>query len=160
MKKFDDRKEFLASLPHKRTGAGVLLFNKDNELLMVKTNYKHHWSIPGGASDDNESPRETAIRETKEEIGLKVSDIKLIMCTYLKREKYDDESVIFLFYGGILDDSEIDKIELEEEEIEDIKFVPPGKVKKFNKGLANKLKEMDFDVSDPQTLSYFEEYRE
>jgi 8-oxo-dGTP pyrophosphatase MutT (NUDIX family) len=32
--------------------------------------WPNHWALPGGKLDDNELPREAAVRETREEIGI------------------------------------------------------------------------------------------
>ena len=40
--------------------------------------HKGQVSFPGGASDDGETPQQTALRETEEEIGVKPTDVKII----------------------------------------------------------------------------------
>lgn len=71
--------EYLKSLPRSRVAAGVLFFNAQGELLIVKPNYKDHWNIPGGAGDVNESPWATCEREVFEEIGISTKLDRLLV---------------------------------------------------------------------------------
>ncbi|HEY0908207.1 MAG TPA: NUDIX hydrolase [Candidatus Paceibacterota bacterium] len=130
--------EYYKSLPKKRCGAGILFFNGKNELLIVKPNYKEGWSIPGGVVDENESPKAAAIREAKEEIGLDVSDLKLAYIVYTAPEGIKTEAFQFLFFGGILNDTQISKIKLQEDELDEFRFVSENEVVDL---LASGLKE-------------------
>ena len=60
------------------TSAGIVLFrniSNENEFLLL--NYPQgHWDFIKGKMEKNETPRETALRETKEETG--ISDIEFI----------------------------------------------------------------------------------
>jgi ADP-ribose pyrophosphatase YjhB (NUDIX family) len=54
-----------------RVGAGIL-FTDGKKILLLKRSGSDHestWSIPGGRSEENETPINTAKRETKEECG-------------------------------------------------------------------------------------------
>ena len=54
----------------------ALVVNLKNEILLVQRGYggsKGKWSLPGGRRDRGESLRRTAIRETKEETGIRTS---------------------------------------------------------------------------------------
>ncbi len=125
-KKFTE-KEYADMLPKKQVGTAVLFFNIKKELLILKPDYKDRWLIPGGSSDENESPLHCAIRETKEEIGLDVSELRLVGVYYAHQHGVYSDSLKFLFYGGILEDTEISQIKLQREEIEEINFVSPEK---------------------------------
>lgn len=63
---------FYKSLPCKRMAAGVLFFNDEDKVLLVKMSYKDGWGIPGGVVDANESPLQGALREVQEELNLTV----------------------------------------------------------------------------------------
>ncbi|MCK5416227.1 NUDIX domain-containing protein [Candidatus Parcubacteria bacterium] len=64
-----------------RIGVGVLIQNKKSEVLMGLRQGSHgvnEWCFPGGHLEFGETIFETAKRETKEEVGLNVSDFELI----------------------------------------------------------------------------------
>ena len=61
-----------------RIGIGVFVF-KDGKFLMGKRRNAHGdgtWSIPGGHLEFGESFEDTAIREVKEETGLKIKNVR------------------------------------------------------------------------------------
>jgi len=54
-------------------GAGVILFNSNNELCLVKGRDSNKYSLPKGKSDDTDKNLEnTALRECYEETGLTI----------------------------------------------------------------------------------------
>lgn len=117
--------EYYKNLPRKRMGAGMMLFNKSDEILIVKPSYKDHWSIPGGVISGQESPKEACIRETNEEVNLNIKDPKfLCIAYYLNDDKPEkDEALQFMFYGGVLNDDQISNIKLADGEISEYKFL-------------------------------------
>ena len=76
-RKYTDE-EYAKILPKKQVGTAVIFLNANGEILIVKPNYRDGWLVPGGATDENESPLHCAIREVKEEIGLDIPEIKLV----------------------------------------------------------------------------------
>lgn len=67
----EENKKWQRTLPAKISSACVVL-KSSSEVLVVKAHYKDHWTFPSGMVDENESPRMAAIRETYEEIGIKL----------------------------------------------------------------------------------------
>lgn len=124
VKKFTDE-EYSKMLPKKQVGTAVLLFNEKGELLIVKPDYREGWLVPGGACDDDESPLHCAIRETKEEIGLDITQLQLVGIYYGPRKGVFTDSLKFIFSGGTLTDEQISQIKLQTEELEKYDFVPP-----------------------------------
>ncbi|MDQ5927910.1 MAG: nucleoside triphosphatase [Patescibacteria group bacterium] len=67
---------------HKGLIVHTVIANDRGEVLILQRS-KHddvlpgYWDIPGGTLEDGEDPAEGAIRETKEETGLDVSDVRL-----------------------------------------------------------------------------------
>lgn len=51
---------------------------KGDKILMVREEQDGKWSLPGGWADVNYSPRETAVKETREEAGLEVEAVRLL----------------------------------------------------------------------------------
>ncbi|PIP30869.1 hypothetical protein COX25_02430 [bacterium (Candidatus Howlettbacteria) CG23_combo_of_CG06-09_8_20_14_all_37_9] len=60
----------------------VVVCLKGNSIIMLKeyrsASGQLEWRIPAGALKDGEDPKEGAIRETREEIGLEPLDIRLV----------------------------------------------------------------------------------
>jgi ADP-ribose pyrophosphatase YjhB (NUDIX family) len=55
-----------------KVGAQAVVTDDDGRVLLIERADTGHWSLPGGFVDAHESPRETAVRETREETGLAV----------------------------------------------------------------------------------------
>lgn len=123
-KKYTDE-EYAALLPKKQVGVAVLLFNSKNELLIVKPDYREGWLVPGGVTDEDESPLHSAIRETKEEIGLDITDLRLVGVHYRHKKGVFMDSLKFIYSGGTLTEEQILQITLQTSELEEWKFSPP-----------------------------------
>ena len=78
--------------------------------------------IPGGIIDDNESPRQAAARETKEEVGINIIECQFLSVDYVSNETEKGESLQFIFYGGKLKPAQINKIRINNDEIVEYKF--------------------------------------
>lgn len=59
-----------------RPGAYVVALRSDGALLALDVRGKYH--LPGGGIDQGEDPRATAIRETREEAGYEIDDVREI----------------------------------------------------------------------------------
>lgn len=55
-----------------KLSADAAVFDADGRVLLQKRTDDGTWCLPGGYADPDESPRETAVRETREETGLRV----------------------------------------------------------------------------------------
>lgn len=115
--------EYLDSLPKKRMAVGTIILNEKDEILIVKPSYKDHWSVAGGVIDKNESPRAALLREAKEEIGIDLKETKFLGVDYTSDSDEKTESLQFIFFGGKLSESEIEKIKIDGKEIVEYKFM-------------------------------------
>jgi ADP-ribose pyrophosphatase YjhB (NUDIX family) len=93
-----------ATQPRKRSGADVLLRDDADRLLLVDPRYKPDWDLPGGMGEANEPPTSTAKRELKEELGLEVTLGRLLCVDWVPPHGPWDDSLMFVFDGGKLDD--------------------------------------------------------
>jgi 8-oxo-dGTP diphosphatase len=60
------------------------IITQGDKVLLIQRKGPHGtgtWSTPGGHLEFGEEPRECAIRETREEVGLELSDMRLIGIT-------------------------------------------------------------------------------
>lgn len=158
MKKID-QDEYFTSLPRKRMASGVLFFNKKQEVLLVKPNYKEGWGIPGGVVDENESPLQAAIREVKEELNLAIPSTRLsLVCLgYSPQAGIKTEALQFTFYGGELLLEQIQTIVLQEEELVEYAFFKKSEATSMfcNQVLANRV-ERSFEAIEKNTFFYLE----
>lgn len=56
----------------------AVVFNENDEILMVKEQIDGKWSLPGGWADIGFTPAEIAVKETSEEAGIDVKALKLL----------------------------------------------------------------------------------
>ena len=56
--------------------AALTIVKRKNQILLVLRSDVPVWVLPGGGIEENESPEETAKRETFEETGMQITDLK------------------------------------------------------------------------------------
>jgi len=152
-----ERKAYQQSLPQKRMSAGCLFFDERGRLLVVNPTYKETWEIPGGVVEQNESPREAAIREVAEELGLVLHPQRLLCVDYKSETETSIESVQFIFLGPLLSAEMTNKIKLPREELSEFRFLVPEKaVELLNKKLRRRVRHCLNVLEHPGTL-YLEE---
>ena len=69
-----------------------LVINEQNEVLLIQRGYgkeKGKWSLPGGQRDKGESLKKTAVRETREETGIRMDADDLYL--YYKGNRHNFE---------------------------------------------------------------------
>ncbi len=118
-------RQYLESLPRKRMGAGCLLYNEQDQILLVKPGYKATWEIPGGVVELNESPLACCLRELREELGLDRPVGRLLVLDYNHAAGDYTESLMFIFDGGVLRAAEIEAIRLQSNELTGFDFFAP-----------------------------------
>jgi ADP-ribose pyrophosphatase YjhB (NUDIX family) len=50
----------------------AIVWNTDNQLLLIRQNENNSWTLPGGIIDPGESPAQALVREVYEETGVKI----------------------------------------------------------------------------------------
>jgi len=70
-------RKYIGHRPILMVGAGVLLVDESNRLLMMKRSDNDCWGIPGGSLEPGEEVESAAKREIFEETGLEVGEILL-----------------------------------------------------------------------------------
>ncbi|WP_123054446.1 NUDIX hydrolase [Clostridium sp. JN-1] len=64
------------------TGVNVLIVDESNRVLLQRRGtFPYKWGLIGGITELGESLEQTAVRETKEETGLDVEELKLLGTT-------------------------------------------------------------------------------
>ena len=100
--------QYVAGLNRKRTVAGVLFRDVRDRVLLLQPSYKPNWEIPGGAGEADESPWATATREVAEELGITDRPLgALLVVDYVRPQDGRDEGVVFVFDGGLVDETDL-----------------------------------------------------
>ncbi|MGW5610973.1 NUDIX domain-containing protein [Streptomyces sp. NPDC003753] len=116
---------YIASLPRVLSGAAALFRDAGGRVLLVEPNYREGWALPGGTieSDDGETPRQGARRETLEEIGLDRELGRLLAVDWVHGTGRPP-LVAYLYDGGVLGEDDLKAIRLQEEELLSWRLVP------------------------------------
>lgn len=130
-----------AALPSFSANAGALITDSSGAVLLVKASYRSDWTIPGGITEADESPRLCAEREVEEEIGLTIAMTSLLVVHWVAPTSYRRATFGFVFDGGVVHDS--GQLRLQEEEIDDYAFLP----------VEDALSRVDRRVSAPRILA-------
>ncbi|MFD9075816.1 NUDIX domain-containing protein [Streptomyces lasiicapitis] len=114
-----DYATYIAGLPRVLAGAASVIRDRAGRVLLVQPNYREGWALPGGTveSDEGESPRQGARRETVEEIGLDVAPGGLLAVDWVPGTASRPPLVAFLYDGGVLADDRFEEIRLQEDEL-------------------------------------------
>lgn len=101
---------------------------KDGELHVLYELRARHMEVqpgeicfPGGKKEPGETPKECALRETWEEIGVPADKIRVI-CQLDMMVNYSN--VAMYVFLGIIDESALDDLDLNPDEVEEVFLVP------------------------------------
>ena len=92
----------------------IVLIWRDNHILVQKrlataSHLPNVWEFPGGKCEKNESPREAAIREVREELGVEIEifgERKAIEHDYSVRDKSKPKVTLYPFDAKVVGDVE------------------------------------------------------
>lgn len=110
--------------PRKRVGADVLFRDEGGRILLVDPRYKPNWDLPGGMAEANEPPLDAAIREVREELGIEYTGGRLLVVDWVAPHGPWDDSLMFMFDGGMLTAEHQSQITLRDNELNEYRFVP------------------------------------
>ncbi|QEV09221.1 NUDIX domain-containing protein [Streptomyces prasinus] len=142
-----DYATYIASLPRVLAGAAVLFRDGEGRVLLVEPNYREGWTLPGGTieSDEGESPRQGARRETAEEIGLDREPGRLLVVDWT-RGAGRPPLVAYLYDGGVLGADDLAAIRLQEEELLSWRLVPRAELAEHLSGPLGRRVSVALDV--------------
>jgi 8-oxo-dGTP pyrophosphatase MutT (NUDIX family) len=102
--------------------AAALFTNQAGRVLLVKPNYRDHWSLAGGILEHGEPPHVGCRREVSEEIGLDIEPGRLLVIGWMAPDGVRTRPVVhFVFDGGVLANDA--PIRPQESELDDYRFV-------------------------------------
>jgi 8-oxo-dGTP diphosphatase len=114
-----------ATLPTMFGAAAALFTDPAGRVLLVKPNYREHWSLPGGILEHGEPPHAGCRREVEEELGIAIVPGPLLVIDWTPPDGERPRPIVhFVFDGGELDGDA--PITLQEEELDDYRFVEAG----------------------------------
>lgn len=119
----EENQAWSKTLPGKMCTACVAIVHNDS-VLMVKAGYKDYWSFPAGTVDEAESPKQAAIRECYEEVGLHLSEehTNLLATVYTTGKAGDRDRFNIGFIARI--DTPPTEFTVPNDEIEAVEWVP------------------------------------
>lgn len=119
-------KEYSEKLDRRMSTAAVIL-EDDDRVLIVKANYKSHWTFPGGAVDAGETPQQAGARELLEETNLRVATEELQFAWVVSRVSRVAMTYQFIFRAP-LSAVNLDDLKLQASEIEDWRIVTKAEI--------------------------------
>jgi 8-oxo-dGTP diphosphatase len=113
---------WFAQLPSMFAAAAALFTDAAGRVLLVKPNYRDHWSLAGGILEHGEPPHVGCRREVAEELGLDIEPGPLLVIGWAGPEGLRPRPIVhFVFDGGVLADDA--PIRLQESELDGYRFV-------------------------------------
>ncbi|MFJ3251862.1 NUDIX domain-containing protein [Streptomyces sp. NPDC093108] len=127
-----DYLSYIAGLPRVLAAAATVFRDDRGRVLLVEPNYREGWALPGGTieSDEGESPRRAARRETAEEIGLDLPPGRLLAIDWARSPRRPPIAA-YLYDGGVLDEAQLTSIRLQEEELLSWKLVEREEIDRY-----------------------------
>ena len=112
-----------SALPKKRLIAHVLLQDTVGRVLLCETQFKADWELPGGIVEPYETPRQGAIREVAEELGIELPVGRLLVVDWMPPYLGWDDAIEMIFDGGRIDEDDLAAWSLQPTEIKRVALV-------------------------------------
>lgn len=106
-----------SALPRKRLIAHVVIRDEAGRVLLCETTFKTDWELPGGIVEPGESPRDGAIREVREELGVDHPVGRLLTVDWLPPYLGWEDACELIFDGGVITESDLDRFVPDQHEI-------------------------------------------
>jgi len=111
---------------------GIIIKDDSGKILMIDRKvYPYGWGCPAGHADKEETPEMAIKREAKEEVGLKIKDVKLLYEEYIPwNECVKGERGHYWYVYTALDwkGKEIRN----KREVKDLQWIPLHQIKNLN----------------------------
>jgi len=112
-----------SALPRKRLIAHVLMRDQLGRVLLCETQFKPDWELPGGIVEPGETPRQGAIREVREELGIDLAVGSLLLVDWLPPYLGWEDAMELIFDGGTVTPAEVASYALQPSEIKRAELV-------------------------------------
>ena len=135
----DEDKALRAALDRRAASAAAWLETNDGRLIIVKSDYKQYWSLPGGLIDAGETPLQAVRREVAEEIGIDLPAESFEFRMVISRVSSNlGMSYQFVFRATIADNL-LDTTRLQEDEIKELAYVSREEVHHNDRNFAEAI---------------------
>jgi 8-oxo-dGTP pyrophosphatase MutT (NUDIX family) len=129
--------------------AAVLVTRADDgRVLVARQDADPRWIVPGGAVDPDEHPRDAAVRELREETGLVLRDVRLLVTSggTAFRTEYPNGDVcgyVISLYGATADNP--DDAHIVDGELDELRWCHPAELRELDlkPWFAQMLAELD-----------------
>lgn len=112
-----------ARLPRKNVAAGVLIRDEAGRVLFISPTYKPFLEIPGGLTEDDESPLAACHREVREELGIDLVVGRLLLVDWMPTHGVWRDSIQLIFDGGSLSAEQTEAIRPAADEVGRFEFL-------------------------------------
>jgi 8-oxo-dGTP pyrophosphatase MutT (NUDIX family) len=121
---WQEPKIWYANLATFYAATGALITDPTGRVLLVKPNYRPHWTLPGGMIEATETPSEALARELDEELALQITIGPLLLVDWAPPAGDRPRPIIyFLFDAGTITDTT--GLILQPDEIDDVQLFAP-----------------------------------
>jgi ADP-ribose pyrophosphatase YjhB (NUDIX family) len=132
--------------PKRISSAAVIIENEAHELLVVKANYKKYWTLPGGMIDHDETPKQAAIREVAEEVGIVLDAKSVEFVAVVDRMSSTAQTYQFIFKAAV-PIAGLESIILQASEIDEYAFVSKDQIARQDRLYARAVEMWAKDIS-------------
>ncbi|WP_414940145.1 NUDIX domain-containing protein [Amycolatopsis sp. cmx-11-51] len=140
-------------LPRKNVASGALIRNAAGRVLFVSPTYKPFLEIPGGLTEDDESPLAGCRREIKEELGIDIPVGRLLLVDWMPTRGVWRDSLQLIFDGGVLNTEQIEAIRPAADELSRFEFLEIDEAKqRLQPSLARRVELAHRALIDGETL--------
>jgi 8-oxo-dGTP diphosphatase len=143
----EERFAWMKTMDARISSATIILEDEAGRALIVKANYKRYWTFPGGMIDAGETPKQAAIREVREEVGLTIDSDSITFAWVASRTSKMAQTLQFVF-KAVLPADMLDQIKLQASEIDEWRLVSKADALSQNIHYAKVIDLWAHDFSD------------
>jgi 8-oxo-dGTP pyrophosphatase MutT (NUDIX family) len=122
------------------SSAALILEDSEGRALIVKANYKRYWTFPGGVIDLGETPLQGAVRETREEVGIKIDPATVTFAWVANRTSKLADTYQFVFRAPLPIGAQT-QVHLQASEIDEYLFITREDVRSNNRPYGKVLQQ-------------------